>query len=78
MSSIANHPLSEADLQDRIDTVLRADDFGRSSWHSSSAQPLTLTYRFETSPAADFPWSNVGGGFRARSSTQLRTTTSTL
>ncbi|MEO0730456.1 MAG: matrixin family metalloprotease, partial [Pseudomonadota bacterium] len=62
--------LSQSELQDRIETLLRANDFGRSNWHDTASAALTLTYRFETNPASDFPWSNVGGGFQAFTSSQ--------
>ena len=57
--------LSSAELNERIDALLRADDFGLDVWHSSNSAPLVLTYRFETSEQGDFPWDNVGGGFRS-------------
>ncbi len=55
--------LSDEELSERIDTLLRADDFGLESWTSHDGPTLNFTYRFETSKTDDFPWSDVGGGF---------------
>lgn len=53
-------PLTSDEVQDRIDALLRADDFSLAQWNPAfGSAPLTMTYRFETEPAADFPWDNV-------------------
>lgn len=53
-------PLNITDLNSRIDAVLQADNFGRSSWYAStSVAPFEITYQFETAMAGDWPWSNV-------------------
>ena len=53
--------LTESELDFRVDTLLRADDFGRAHWTSHEAPRITLSYKFETSAAGDIPWNNVGG-----------------
>lgn len=51
-----SQPLSPEELNARIETLLNANNFGLSFWHTSEAPPLLLTYQFETAPASDFPW----------------------
>ncbi len=54
-------PLNPSDLSTRIDALLRADDFGRDAWYTAtSTAPFVITYKFETTKAADFPWSYFG------------------
>jgi len=53
-----SQPLSPAELNERIETLLNANNFGLSFWHTSTEPPLVLTYQFETAAAADFPWAS--------------------
>ncbi|MCZ4351384.1 M10 family metallopeptidase C-terminal domain-containing protein [Roseovarius aestuarii] len=57
--------LTPSELSDRIDAILRADDYGNNSWGTPDGPAQVFTYRFETAPAADFMWADVGGGFSA-------------
>lgn len=52
--SLNSAPLSEPELQDRIDTLLQADDFGLSTW--DNGQPVTFTYGFDTVQPGNFLW----------------------
>lgn len=49
-------PLSPTELANRIDAV--DYDVWR-AWHTAEQPPLVFTFRFENSPAADFPWTDV-------------------
>ena len=52
------NPLSQTALEERIDAVDYDIPF---SWHTTDEDPLIFTYRFESSEAADFPWTDVSG-----------------
>ncbi len=54
-------PLSANQLSLRIDTLLRADDFGLSHWNVTTAAPITFTYQFESAPRSDYPFKNTSG-----------------
>lgn len=51
--------LTGAELETRIDALLRADDFGRDQWHTATGAAPVFRYQFEPVKRADFPWTNV-------------------
>ncbi|WP_134852973.1 matrixin family metalloprotease [Roseibium alexandrii] len=71
---MARLQFTEEETAARIDALLRADDYGLSHWSSYNGEQVTFTYRFETSKAADFPWTNVGNttGFTEAEKSAIR------
>jgi hypothetical protein len=49
-------PLTAAQVSERIEALLQANDFGRAQWPSATGPALQLSYRFEAGETADFPW----------------------
>lgn len=62
--------LNTSELTNRIDALLNADDFGKSSWQAEGLK-TTLTYKFEADSTEDFRWTDVGGGFVSFTSAEI-------
>lgn len=62
--------LNTSELTTRIDALLNADDFGKSSWQAEGLK-TTLTYKFEADSTEDFRWTDVGGGFVSFTSAEI-------
>ncbi len=52
--------LTQAELSFRIDTLLRADDFGLSEWQPANGPTITFTYRFQTAEPDNYLWPTNG------------------
>lgn len=71
---MALKPLKPGELAERIDAV---DWDINGIWHTTDAPPLTFTFRFESAPVADFPWTDVSG-FSAWTDAKKATVTTAL
>ena len=50
--------LSPQGLEDRIDTLLRADDFGLPNWTSADGPTTKFEFNFKTTKPSNFLWSS--------------------